>query len=347
MLTGINYFGLLRSPVSWAKIGREIINSFIKAGIDVCIYERRGFLYNPNFKLPEKFNKQKKIVYNKTLAFEYPANYKLITSGQKLGMLVYETTQVPKKWVENINKHLDVLFLPGEFNGKIFVESGVRRDIIRVVPYGINPEIFFEKEIKKANEKFTFLSVCMPQKRKGIDILIEGFYKVFGGKKDVELIIKFPYKPGKSKYDLQLSKIKLSDNIRIIIDEYNDEQIADLIRGADCFVLPSRAEGFGMIYMEALACGVPVIATGWGGHCDFLNERNALLVKYKLVKAEDVQYDNESGSGFMAEPDKDDLCDKILFARNNIGELREKIRNFDLKRFYWDEIVKEMLKYVL
>lgn len=346
MLTGINYFGLLRSPVSWAKIGREIINSLIKIGIDVCIYERRGFLYNQNFKLPEKFNIQKKLVYDKTFAFEYPSNYKLITSKQKLGMLVYETTEVPKKWIENINKHLDVLFLPGEFNFKIFVESGVRRDLIRVVPYGVNPKIFFEKKIKKAKEKFTFLSICMPQKRKGIDILIENFYKVFGGKKDVELIVKFPYKPGKSKYDLQLSKIKLSDNIKIIIEEYNEEQIADLMRSVDCFVLPSRAEGFGMIYLEALACGVPVIATGWGGHCDFLNEQNALLVKYKLVKAKDVQYDNETGSGLMAEPDKDDLCDKILFARNNISKLREKIKNFNLERFYWDEIVKKMLKYI-
>lgn len=346
MNKGLNYFGLLRSPVSWAKIGRELINSFIKTGIDVCVFERRGFLYNPDFKLSEKINIQKRFIYDKTLAFEYPENYKLISTKQKYGMLVYETTHVPENWIENINKYLDILFLPGEFNRKIFIESGVKQNLIKVVPYGINPDMFFVKETKKTDEKFTFLSICMPQKRKGIDILIENFYRVFGKKKDVELIIKFPYKPGKSKYDIELGKIKISDSIKIIIDEYNDKQITDLMHNADCFVLPSRAEGFGLIYLEAIACGLPVIATGWGGHCDFLNNENSLLLKYKLVNAGKIQYDNMKGKGLMAEPDNNDLCEKLIYAKNNINKLKAKTENFDLRKFFWDEIVKVMIRYL-
>ncbi|HPD18841.1 MAG TPA: glycosyltransferase family 4 protein, partial [Candidatus Goldiibacteriota bacterium] len=144
-----------------------------------------------------------------------------------------------------------------------------------------------------------------------------------------------------------LSKIPMSKNIKIITEEYDEGQMAELMRNADCFVLPSRAEGFGMIYLEAIACGIPVIATNWGGHCDFLNEQNSLLVKCKMTKAGEIQYDNAGGDGFMAEPDRDDLCDKILFAKNNIMELMEKIKNIDLKRFYWDEITREMQKYIL
>lgn len=345
MKKGINYFGLLRSPVSWAKIGRETINAFIKSGVDVCVFERRGFLYNTSFLLPEKFNIQKKFIYDKTLAFEYPENYKFINTKFKYGMLVYETTEVPKNWIDNINKYLDILFLPGEFNKKIFLESGVNPDLIKIAPYGINPDIYCRK-MNKQKKKFTFLSVCMPQKRKGIDVLVDSFNKVFGRQKDVDLIIKFPYTPGISQYDIELNKIKLSDNIKIIMQEYTEEQMAELMHGSDCFVLPTRAEGFGMVFLEAIACGLPVVATGWGGHCDFLNEDNALLVKYKPIKAGEIQYDNKNGNGLMAEPDFGDLCDKMKFAKDNINKLKEKIINFDLKRFYWEEIIKMFVKNV-
>ncbi len=343
----INYFGLLRSPVSWAKIGREIISELIRQNHNVCVFERRGFCYNSKWKLNFENLIKNKFLYDKTLTFEYPLNYKLITSKYKYGMLVYETTELPKHWVENINKNLNVLFLPGEFNKNIFIDAGVKSEIIRIAPYGLNPEIYNynnNSTIKK-NRKFTFLCVCMPQKRKGVDILIRAFEKIFKKDKDTELIIKFPYKPGKSEYDINI-KTKC-ENIKIIEKEYNDEEMVELYKSADCFILPSRAEGFGLIYLEAIACGLPVIATAWGGHCDFLNKENSLLIKYKLIPAGSIQYDNKNGNGLMAEPFIDDLIDKMIYAKKNIEKLKEKIKNVDLSFFYWQNIIHKMCDDIL
>ena len=56
-----------------------------------------------------------------------------------------------------------------------------------------------------------------------------------------------------------------------------------LYRGADAYVLPSRGEGCGLTNMEALACGLPTIATGWSGNTEYMHDGNSFLVDYELV----------------------------------------------------------------
>jgi len=346
---------MLRSPVSWAKIGRELISAFVNNGDKVHVFERRGFSYNAGFKLPLEIENiiANEFIGDKTLTFEYPGNYKYIRSKQKFGMLVYETTAAPKAWADKANETLDILFLPNELNRKIFIDAGVKPEIIRIVPHGFNPEVFgcrvsgmgFRKD-ETRNPKpetrncFTYLTVAMPQRRKGIDVLLAAFEKAFAGKKDIELVIKFPYAPGRSKYDLRMPG--LPENVRLITAEYTEEQMADLYRAADAFVLPSRAEGFGLVYLEALACGIPVIATGWGGQTEFLNDKNSLLIDYKPAPASGIQYDNETGGGLMAEPSVDDLVDKMRHMYNSYEKEAAKMEKLDLSKFHWRNIANQM-----
>ena len=50
------------------------------------------------------------------------------------------------------------------------------------------------------------------------------------------------------------------------------------MKGCDAFVLASRAETFGVVYVEAMAAGLPVIATACGGPEDFVSEENGILI---------------------------------------------------------------------
>ena len=60
-------------------------------------------------------------------------------------------------------------------------------------------------------------------------------------------------------------------------------EIEALYATAHCLAYPSRAEGFGLPIAEAMARGIPVIATAYGGHMDFCSEATAWLIDYRLV----------------------------------------------------------------
>lgn len=70
----------------------------------------------------------------------------------------------------------------------------------------------------------------------------------------------------------------------VIADGYLDAaRLQAMIELADCYVSLHRAEGFGLGMAAAMAAGRPVVATGWSGNLQFMDERSALLVPFELV----------------------------------------------------------------
>lgn len=147
----------------------------------------------------------------------------------------------------------------------------------------------------KTTSTFNFVSTGNLIDIKRMDLTIEAFYDAFKGEKDIKLDI-FGKGPKRKELEEIISKHGIGGQVRLR-GMCAREEIASSLREADCFVLASQTETFGVAYIEALAMGVPVIATKCGGPEVFVNEGNGILInkdnKDELIQAMKYMYNNK------------------------------------------------------
>jgi glycosyltransferase involved in cell wall biosynthesis len=79
-----------------------------------------------------------------------------------------------------------------------------------------------------------------------------------------------------------------------------------LFRACDCYVSPHRSEGFGLTVAEAMALGVPVIATDYGGTVDFVTEEVGFPLRYRLIEV-DRDHGPYAKGAIWADPSREHL----------------------------------------
>jgi len=165
-----------------------------------------------------------------------------------------------------------------------------------VVPNIVDTEAFEFKtntDIKK-DDMFNFVSIGSLNKNKRMDMLIKAFYKGFKDYNNIKLFI-FGDGPERKYLELLISKLKLEDKV-FLMGLISREKIAEKLSCSNCFVLASKHETFGVAFIEAMAMGLPVIATKCGGPEDFVNESNGILIdkdnEEKLANAMQKMYND-------------------------------------------------------
>jgi glycosyltransferase involved in cell wall biosynthesis len=253
-----------------------------------------------------------------------------------LAMVFWEESLLPSQTVAVLNRDFDGVLAPSASTAKALVDSGVS---IPVRTVGFAPDLHGFEQLRAADatpqRPLTFLHVssCFP--RKGVDVLLTAFARAFRNTDSVRLVIKgFP----NIHNDVpdQIARLKASDpgvaEITMINEDIDDDAMRQLFAGADAMVLPTRGEGFNIPAAEAMAAGLPLIVTGFGGHVDFCTADEARLIDFSFAPSTTHL---QSPGSLWVEPDLDDLTSALREVFNDPagrGTGRTRIRSEHAKK---------------
>jgi glycosyltransferase involved in cell wall biosynthesis len=198
---------------------------------------------------------------------------------------------------------------------------------LRVVPNGVDVSIFTPLQNGSKPKLNQILFVGLMRHVKGIDLLLNAMRKLVGQMPELKLVLV-----GGGVYRDYIEQEK---DLRHMVQEFgleknvefagikSPEEVAGYMRESSLLVLPSRAETFGVVLIEALACGTPVVATKCGGPEDIVNEKVG-----RLVPKEDVNALAEAIREVIAGRDKYDA---------------QQLRDYVLRNFSWEHIALKMV----
>jgi glycosyltransferase involved in cell wall biosynthesis len=199
------------------------------------------------------------------------------------------------------------------------------RDIV-IVPNGINLSDYPDDPCLKdsATHRNGILYVGRLSPVKGVEYLIRSMKHVHDEIPDAILIL---IGSGKEREQLTTLSIQLGiQNYVQFIGLVSRDKVRTFMQQADIFVLPSLSEGIPNVILEAMACGLPIIASRVGGIPDLItNGKNGYLVEAK---------------------DTSDLADKIILLLSD-ETLRKKISDnnrLHIKKYSWENVISELEK---
>lgn len=212
----------------------------------------------------------------------------------------------------------------------IVVSKKTKKDLKRIkpsensviIPNGINFEEISDIEAKSDGSDVIFAGRLI--KDKNVDLLIRAINILKGKNPDIRCLI-IGDGPEKGKLLRLSDELGLQNNVRFMGFAKNYEDLIGFMKASNVFVLPSRREGFGMVVIEANACGLPVV-----------------VVNHKMNAATDLIVDGVNG--LVAEPSKEDIAEKII--RSTEGKEDMKIKCIEMSQEYdWNKIVDLLEEY--
>lgn len=148
---------------------------------------------------------------------------------------------------------------------------------VMVIPNMIREDMFMPPTKVRETNPFVFFWAGRLEKVKGVDILLKAA-DILRKKSSSNFTIRLAGRGSLSEELKQMAvEYGLADCV-YFLGRLSREEMQDEMRNSNCFVLPTRYEAFGVVLIEAMASGLPLIATRSGGPDTIVKKENGLLV---------------------------------------------------------------------
>lgn len=199
---------------------------------------------------------------------------------------------------------------PSEDNKVVIINNGVDLDIIK----NTKPKKFFKENYIFYIGRFVY--------KKGVDVLIKAFKKA--DLKNYKLLME-GYGETWDEINSLVELLDLKDKVVLTKGSLSETQKIAFMKGANIGVMPSRIEPFGIVAIELMAAGLPVIASETGGLKDLIkNDYNGVFFK---------NGDVDSLADVLIELTQDSKK-QVVLSRNGLQSA---------SKYSWDSITRQYL----
>lgn len=344
------------NPLGYGVVGINILKGFHSLGYDVAYWPIGQAEVDPSDApmIQEMINNQEeycsrvpslKIWHQHDLAQH-------VGRGQHCAFPIFELDTFTKRELCHLSQQ-DVIFTCSKWAAEI-VLTNLRNydpvkdyfDEIRVytAPLGVDRKIFYDAPTPDSKNTI-FLNIGKWEIRKGHDILIQAFNRAFREDDNVELWMMNHNPFLSEKDDLEWKRLYKSgttaNQIKFIDRVKSHQDVADIMRMADCGVFPSRAEGWNLEALEMMSCGRQVIVTDYSAHTEFCSSENSHLIEIDSLEPafDGIWFKGQGNWAELGEKQINQLSEYMrkIHEQKQAGEDIFNVSGVDTsKKFGWD-----------